>query len=66
VTKSALVLLEEQVPCSGVNLHEIAVFCALNLTLFYKIPDHGLHLLCLSELKAMNSPEKPFLECIQN
>lgn len=26
--KSALVLLEEQVPCSGVNLHKIAVFCA--------------------------------------
>lgn len=28
VTKFVLVLLEEQVPCSGVNLHEITLFCA--------------------------------------
>ena len=39
VAKSALVLLEEQVSCSGVNLHEIAVFCALSFMLFYKIPE---------------------------
>lgn len=39
VAKSVLVLPEEQVPCSGVNLHEIAVFCILSFMLFYKIPE---------------------------
>lgn len=38
VSKFVLVLLDEQVPCSGVNLHEITVFCALSFMLFYKIP----------------------------